>query len=171
MASDEHQGNSSSPGARLAQFRWRPGQSGNPNGRPVGARTDPLLRAKRLARESLTEALATAVAIMRGSNDDDIRLKAAAFVYKLAEDAKAAQPSEQASARVVDVTPLVRQLSSEALARIVAGETTPPGGTADRYSRPARGERSDSQTEASPEIEANDLNPDSSSENGTPDEF
>jgi hypothetical protein len=52
--------------------RWKPGQSGNPNGRPKEA-----FHVRDLARAHTTEAIATLVKIMRKSKQDKARAQAA----------------------------------------------------------------------------------------------
>ncbi len=79
-----------SQGDRIAPYRWRPGQSGNPGGRPRSPDMV-LAKARALAKESSIEALATLVAIMRASKDQKLQAWCAHKVIEVAGEVAVAK--------------------------------------------------------------------------------
>lgn len=78
--SDDSNGNGGYQPVPPAETQWKPGQSGNPNGRRAGAapkwfRQPSLVRD--LAREHTAEAIATLVEAMRTAKDAKVRCAAA----------------------------------------------------------------------------------------------
>lgn len=109
--------------AQLARFRWKPGQSGNPSGRPRSPDAV-LAKARALAKDASVEALATMLALMRSASDQKLRFLAAKQVYEIAAEMGTAKDpaglvrSREVPASAAELEALFERVGREALVEL-----------------------------------------------------
>jgi hypothetical protein len=97
-----------------------PGTSGNPNGRPHGARGRRTLVRAELARQYVAEAVGRLVHLMRHGETDEVKLRAIDRVLIFAEGRPPMASSVNPSAAPIDFTQMSDSELSKAMARLEA---------------------------------------------------